>query len=144
MYVGMTRAKSELHIHTDSSFFHALLPQAVQRRVSYTVYPEPQELLLEMGHRDVVLDFFKDKKSFILRLRSGEALTLEGAYLSARGRLVAKLSQSCWQRLEGLKQNGYRVHQAQVRYVVAWKGEQDTEETAVMLPTLRLRKEKKV
>ena len=140
VYVGMTRAKSELHIHTDSSFFHALLPQAVERRVSYTVYPEPQELLLELGHRDVVLDFFKDKKSFILRLRSGEAVTLEGAYLSARGRFVAKLSQSCWQRLEGLKQNGYRVHQAQVRYVVAWKGEQDTEETAVMLPTLKLRK----
>lgn len=68
VYVGMTRAKSELHIHTDSTFFDTLLPQGIQRKVEERVYPEPDELLLELTHRDVVLDYFKDKKRLILSL----------------------------------------------------------------------------
>ena len=112
----------------------------MQRRTVECIWPEPEELLLELTHRDVVLDFFKDKKGLILRLRSGDALSAEGPYLSVGGRYVAKLSQSCRERLNGLAQKGYRISEARVRFVVAWKGGQDTEETAVLLPTLRLKR----
>ncbi len=83
-YVGITRAKSYLSIHTNSPFFDRLpLPSdSVIRRADPAIYPEPDELLLELGHRDVFLDFYKGMGHAISRLRSGDPLHIDGRYLS--------------------------------------------------------------
>lgn len=43
--------------------------------------------------------------------------------------------------LEKLLAKGYRPCGGEVRFVVAWKGENDKEETAVLLPDLHFKKE---
>ena len=46
-------------------------------------YSEPSEIVLQTTHRDVVLDYFKNKKELIFDLRSGVSLKIDDVYLSA-------------------------------------------------------------
>ena len=143
VYVGMTRAKSRLHIHTNTSFFDQFDLPFLQRKADDTQYPEPTEITLELGHKDVVLDFFKWKTKVIPRLRSGDPLTLDGEYLMTcepRPVNAAKLSNACRAKLTELSEKGYAVQRAEVRFVVWWKGKEDENETLIVLPSVFLRR----
>lgn len=144
LYVGMTRAKSNLYIHCNNDIFTGYQVPDVDRLSNTNNYAEPNEISLQLTHKDVVLDFFKSKKELIFKLHSGMLLSLDGDYLSAevynRTVRVAKLSKARIAELEKLAQRGFSVSSAEVRFVVAWKGEDDLEETAVMLPSLHLKR----
>ena len=93
--------------------------------------------MFQTTHKDVVLDFFKNKKEIIFNLRSGTKLKFDDVYLVAelngRDVRVAKLSKAFVETLEKLKEKGYSPKSADARFVVAWKGEEDTEETPIVL-----------
>ena len=142
-YVGMTRAKSRLFIHTNSDLFSRL--PADKQRVDHRQYPMPEEIVLQMSHKDVFLDFFKPIKKEVLALRSGDSLLLEGNYILApvTHRAVAKLSTNMQATLSAWKEKGYQVRSASVRYIVAWKPKdapKEEPETAVLLIDLTLAK----
>ena len=54
---------------------------------------------------------------------------------------VAKLSKRCIEQLEEVGKRGYRVCSAEIRFIVWWKGQDDPEESAIILPNLYLIKE---
>ena len=83
LYVGMTRAKSKLHIHTNTDIFDKYRESGVQYEQDDASYDEPSEIMLQTTHRDVVLDFFKNKKEIIFSLKSGMSLNLT-AFISLR------------------------------------------------------------
>ena len=145
LYVGMTRAKDNLYIHCNNSIFDTYQISGVDQFVDEEQYPEPQEITLQLTHKDVVLDFFKDKKEIIFKLHSGMPLSIKDEFLYAEldGRTVkvAKLSKARMLELENLSAKGYRPCGGEVRFVVAWKGESDIEETAVLLSNLHFKKE---
>lgn len=136
LYVGMTRARNNLYIHTNRNLFPDRIGGVVYEN-DEREYEEPKEILFQTTHRDVVLDFFKSKKDFILSLRSGTPLKVEGVYLTAerngRNVRVAKFSKAFSEAIEKRKGKGYEPARAKVRFIVAWKGEDDTEETPVLL-----------
>lgn len=140
VYVALTRARRELHVHYTGRFMEGQSVPGAAYRNDNTLFPEPEEIVLHLTHRDVVLDFFKSRKRQTLTLRSGQAMTCDGAYLLCDGRRSAKLSQKCQQQLADLGKRGYRIKNAEIRFIAAWKGENDTEETAILLPTLYLGK----
>lgn len=41
-------------------------------------YSRPTDITLQLSYKDVYLDFFKDKKQLILKLKSGTELEVEG------------------------------------------------------------------
>ena len=137
LYVGMTRAKNNLYIHTNTTLFDKYRMDGVEHVVDGAEYGEPTEIMLQTTHKDVVLDFFKNKKEIIFNLRSGTKLKMDDVYLVAelngRDVRVAKLSKAFVETLEKLKDKGYSPKSAEVRFVVAWKGEEDTEETPILL-----------
>lgn len=137
LYVGMTRAKSNLYIHTNTTLFDKYRIDGVEHVVDNAEYGEPTEIMLQTTHKDVVLDFFKNKKEIIINLRSGTKLKMDDVYLVAelngRDVRVVKLSKAFVETLEKLKDKGYSPKSAEVRFVVAWKGEEDTEETPIIL-----------
>lgn len=137
LYVGMTRAKNNLYIHTNTSLFDGYRIGGVAHTNDEKKYDEPKEIMLQTTHRDVVLDFFKGKKEIILGLRSGTKLKPDDAYLSAElnGRVVhvAKFSKAFYEIVGNLKEKGYEPSSAEVRFIVAWKGEDDAEETPILL-----------
>ena len=91
-----------------------------------------------------MLDYFKGKKDTVIKLRSGMKLSYCDGYLFAQisgiSVRVAKLSKACMESINGWLQRGYYLCNAIVRFVVAWKGQDDTEETAVLLPDIQFAK----
>lgn len=137
LYVGMTRAKKNLCIHTNTALFDHYVMDCVEHIADSTEYGEPTEIVLQTTHKDVVLDFFKNKKEIIIGLRSGKKLKVDDVYLSAeldgRDVRVAKFSRAFVETLENLKEKGYESISAEVRFVVAWKGKGDSEVTPILL-----------
>ena len=142
-YVGMTRAKHRLFVHTDGRYFDRL---AVDRYVvDEREYAMPQEVVLQLSHKDVNLGFFKSRKRDVLALQAGDVLNYADTVLydAASCRSVAKLSANMQDVLERWKGKGYEVQSASVRFVVAWKSKdapKNETETAVLLADLVLRK----
>jgi len=143
-YVGMTRAKSNLYIHTNTTLFDKYHISGIEHNIDGTSYEEPSEIMLQTTHKDVVLDFFKNKKEIIFNLRSGTELEIDDVYLTVKrnGRdlRVAKLSKAFIETLEKLKDKGYVPKSSEVRFIVAWKGENDDEETPVILADVHFEK----
>lgn len=142
IYVGMTRAKSELYIHTNRGIFDQFDVPGVEKVDDRRYYPEPEEITLQLTHEDVVLDFFKGRKQQLLGLRSGMPLRLDGVYLSVTVNGVewraAKLSKKCLGELDRLNAKGYLPVRASIRFIVAWRGKEDSDETAVILADIDL------
>lgn len=53
--------------------------------------------------------------------------------MNGRDVRVAKFSKAFVETLERLKDKGYSFKSAEVRFIVAWKGEEDTEEIPIIL-----------
>ena len=144
LYVGMTRAKHNLFIHTNTALFDQYQMNGIEHKIDVTLYEEPTEIMLQTMHKDVVLDFFKNKKDLIFNLRSGTKLKIDDIYLIAevngRDVRIAKLSKSFVETLEKLKDKGYTPKNSEVRFIVAWKGENDEEETPIILADLYFEK----
>ncbi len=139
LYVGLTRAKHKLFIHCDTGLFAPFRYLCSEYNVDKEFYPEPNELVVQLSHRDVYLDYFKGKKAEILNLRSGDPLFFDHDYLrTENGTRVLSLSKKKKEELAPLLAKGYKVSSATVRYIVAWKGKDDEEESAVILADLRL------
>ena len=140
LYVGMTRAKKQLFIHCNTGLFEQYDYRLVDFRLDNMLYPAPDELTLQLTHRDVFLDFFKDKKKQILMQRAGQPLTYKNGYLkTALGEDVAYLSKQKRAELKDWDEKGYHVQSAKINYILAWKGKDDDEETAVLLAELILK-----
>ena len=140
-YVGMTRAKKRLFIHTNMDFFENSNVDLYQ--TDRTIYNLPNEVVLQLSLKDVYLDYFKQIKSNVLALRGGDALILKNfvLYDCVNDMPVAKLSKKMAATLELWKEKGYQVKSAEVRFVVAWKAKdapKGTQETAVLLADLNL------
>ena len=137
LYVGMTRARNLLHIHYFGDAFDRYTEYAATDEIDLHIYPKPSELILQLSHRDVYLDFFKDKKPLILRLKSGMHLTVRGnrLYVKWNGRLtpVLQFSSKCNENVKHLIASGYAPYDAVIRFICAWRGKEDLTESAVIL-----------
>ena len=145
IYVALTRAKDDLFIHCNYDLCSTDGLENLTSAVSNRDYPEAREVVLQFGHADVVLDFLRNKKEIILRLRSGDPLFLSDGYLTAElgGRTVtvAKLSKRGMEQVGRYFDKGYSFQSSTVRFVVAWKKKEETDETAVPLVDITLAKE---
>jgi len=140
-YVGMTRAKNRLFIHTNSKLFSNI--KADKFFIDKADYPMPEQVVLQLTHKDVFLGFFKDKKKEVLSLKSGDYLNYDNTtlYNATTNNPVAKLSKNMQATISEWKEKGYDVKSASVRFVVAWKPKdapKEEAETAVLLIDLQL------
>ncbi len=140
-YVGMTRAKKRLSIHTNGSNFNHINKKYLS--IEQREYTMPEEIVLQLGHKDVNLGFFNKLKHEILALRSGDSLYYNNSllYSSQSNKPIAKLSQKMQDTLAEWIERGYSVNSASVRFVVAWKPKdapKKTPEIAVLLADMHL------
>ena len=147
LYVGMTRAKQTLYIGCCNHLLSTLkLPELVLVHDDHTVYPEAEEITLQLGHRDVNLGFFALRQAWIQRIQSGAELFLEGEYLSLgeNSSKVVRLSKASCSKLAGLFEKGYQFKSAEVRFLVYWHKADQTEkdDILIVLPTITLLKTK--
>lgn len=143
LYVGLTRAKNGLYIHCSDGRFSNM--GVANYTKDHQQYPIPQEVSIGLTHKDVFLNYFKDRKHAILALRSGEELVFRKDILySQSGAALAKLSQHGCEIIAQWGERGYAVSAAAVSYVVAWRQSDwpaEEPDVAVLLAELRLRKQ---
>lgn len=121
-YVGLTRARRNLYIY--------LKPILNQKNIS-----------ISLNLHDVWLDYFKERKDKILKLRSGDLLRYSNGYLiSQQGDYISCLSKAQRQKMEELYQSGYSVTSADVSYILAWRPREEPQEVAVCLANIILEK----
>lgn len=141
-YVGLTRAKKRLFIHTDSPLFDRL--GADELTVDRQEYDMPAEIVLQLSHKDVNLGFFKRRKNEILALRAGQTLKFDNNYLyDDRDVAVAQMSQKMQDELLRWSEKGYKVSSAVIRFIVAWRPKnapREEDDHAVLLADLYLMK----
>ena len=140
-YVGMTRAKNRLFVHTNGDCFSHL--RTDQYYISKKEYAMPEEIVLQLSYKDVYLGFFKELKQEVLALKGGDPLNYNNfvLYNTQTNKPVAKLSQNMQTTLSEWQEKGYKVKSASVRFVVAWKAKdapKNEPETAVLLADLVL------
>ena len=140
IYVGISRAKEELYLHCGAERMPFNLPEGMELTEETNVDPNPAEVLLQLGHRDVVLNYFLSRQSLIGQLRAGLPLGLAEGYLTLdwnKKRLrTAKLSKACVERIENLEKKGYSFRDGEIRHIVAWKGQDQPEECWILLANL--------
>lgn len=142
-YVGITRAKQRLFVHTNSSLFDRI--SADRRIVDGREYGIPEEITLQLSHKDVNLGFFKPIKKEILSLRAGEQLRFSNNFLYTQTTNVpvCQLSHRMETELISWQKKHYCVTSATIRFIVAWRPKdapREEEEHAVLLVDLGLRK----
>ncbi len=144
VYVGLTRAKTNLFIH---SYGKALCQEFKSMGVRYeydeTQYEEPEEMEIQLGYRDVNLGLYEKHKELVLSLRSGQKLIPSKRGLMHGGKRILAYSRAFREDvLEPILEKGYYVSDAEIRYIVAWKNPEkpDSNELAVILPNIHLRK----
>lgn len=143
IYVGITRAAKALYIHynQDRQGVFALSDSSGMEMIyDARAYAEPQELMMQLTHKDIFLDFFKNKKKTIINLRSGEELVIKGHSLftkAARGDCeVVRFSKKYQEHLAKLVKKGYYPVMSRIRFIIMWKGENDVKESLIILPDI--------
>ena|GEM_PF-2529190 len=76
LYVAMTRAKHNLTLYDNGNYLNSIKAEDMQVVVDSQTYLPPQELVMQLSHRDVQLDFFLYCRHLIKDLNSGECLSL--------------------------------------------------------------------
>ena len=142
-YVGITRAKKRLFIHTNSSIFDG--SGVDQKYVDLTTYEMPNEIVLQLSHKDVNLGYFKSRKKDVLVLRAGQKLRYDNNYLIdiKNNKPVCQLSQKIIGELCTWNDKNYYVSDASIRFIVAWRPKdapKEESEHAVLLIDLTLNK----
>lgn len=126
----MTRAKNNLSIHYDN---RTLFGQDVLSCASYstddTDYGRPSRILLQLGHKDVVLSAFMNQRIPFDTIHSGSPLSVqsEGLYAEIDNKpvRVVKFSSAFVNAYNSILAKGYVPSSSKVRAQVYWNHDAD-------------------
>lgn len=158
IYVGITRARSELYLFYNTWYFERLRSTCQGKGIFWykdsDVYPEPEEIVLSFSYGDVWLEFFKAKNrpAFIEEVQSGDMLRFTEEKRTGRLLFEAKLeggwqqvtcsSKNSYKKYRKRREKGYVITEARVQFVASWWKKETEEEWDIVLPVLRMRKDK--
>ena len=77
IYVGITRAKKALFVHYNNELFSRVQAENIIKKADNKNYTESKEICLQLSYSDVFLDYFIERQSDILKLRSGMELFIK-------------------------------------------------------------------
>lgn len=145
LYVAMTRARTNLIIHTNSVRFPIDRIPALIVREDNQLWPEPSTIVLQCGMRDVWLGFFENPniERAVREVHSGQELIHSsssfGLFTTIDGLHVLRLSRKFSSKLQGYLRKEYQLERACAQYLVFWRKDIG-EKTRVVLPEIRLSK----
>ena len=138
LYVGMTRAKRGLHIFYNNKEFDRFITGNVRTRADSVSYEKPEEILMQLSHKDVNLGFFKRKKEIIRQMICGMKLLVRGLELCVEygGKMqpIVQFSKEFRKQVEQYQAQGYVMKSARVRFVVGWTDVEEGKEYPIVLP----------
>ncbi len=141
LYVGMTRAKENLIIHSNSNYFDKVNVDGIKRFYDRKPYDTPIHIVVQLSHRDIWLDSFYTCQNQILKIVSGDILVpCEDGCLNINGERVINYSKQMISKIDELSQKGYVLREAKARFIIFWKKEDTEREIKIILPELSFEK----
>ncbi|RYD03574.1 hypothetical protein N752_19395 [Desulforamulus aquiferis] len=141
LYVALTRAKSNLTIHLNGHYLDHIQVENLTRLDDRKRYELPGKLAMQLGHRDVWLDYFIGRQNVVDTMRSGDTLRhKDGEWITDKGKSVLRLSKKCVEKLERIQKSGYEPKFAKVNFIVFWLKEAEEKEIKIVLPELHFQR----
>ena len=146
LYVGFTRAKNLLSIHTNincSAFKNLKFVEYTENKIKY---PAPNKIILNLTLGNVYLDYFKPHKKLIMKLKPGNSLHYEknntfSVYLKGQKYNIMKLEKDTYKDLQAKIADKWIISKVYIRFIVAYKFKTEpNKEYAVIIPTIELQK----
>jgi ATP-dependent DNA helicase RecQ len=144
LYVGMTRARRRLYIHTCDNPFSDISNADVDQIECAEVHPPPAILKFPLTHKDVQLGYFKYVQSRVKNLQSGDELKIfEDGLADVNDKKVLRFSKGFREKLADLEAQHYHLEKGEVSALVFWKpskpeDEQKTKEVLIVLGEVKL------
>ena len=127
-YVGVTRAKSFLSIHSKMDYSNLGLNNFKYYEDNNN-YEEPEHIELLITHRDLYLNLSARNQENVYKLMPGDNLGLtDKYYLIGRKNIVGRLSKKAIDNIEFLKEKGYSVQTTILNNLVYWYDKNETEQ----------------
>lgn len=142
LYVAMTRAKKNLAIHLNGNFLDDSSCQNLQRNFDDYPYKPSNLMVLQLTHKDIWLDYFIYKQNIISKLKSGDKLEVTNAGCSDKnGKCIIKFSNSFKKKISDHENEGYKLIESEINYIVYWQREELETEIKIVLPELKFKKQ---
>lgn len=136
LYVGMTRAKTNLSIHTNTSIFDKINANKVNRHENINTFDKPVQFIYQMNHSDINLGYARYVQNTIKEATPGEMLTYEDDMLKYRTRKAVQFSSAAKKRITEISNSGYILAKARINHMVYWFDKEVEEEVIIILPEL--------
>ena len=150
IYVGLTRARHTLSVHSNVDLSQYMNLMSADFMVDAETYTEPDEVLMQLTHRDVILSKFKGKVNLIDSLYAGQEININDNYaevfIGNRPVKILKFSEAFRRKISQLAEKGYHPHMAKIRHIVYWRdedieaGEGKIIEIPIVLPEIIFKK----
>lgn len=140
LYVGITRAKKELYIHCNNGILDGIFTEGMEQMEDRQNYLPSKEMISQLSHKDIHLGFYSGKQREMLKLYSGMELRIFRDGLWFQGEKVVHFSKKYREDMERFRKMGYDPIGAKIRFVVAWKGKEDSRESVIVLPDIYYRR----
>lgn len=142
LYVAMTRAKTNLTIHTNGNYLNKILCDNLEVIEDEETYKEPKKLIIQLTQRDVWLDYFLNRQFEINQLVSGDLLTIQGDGCTNQiGSSVLKFSNQFKSEIDAQKEKGFILKEAKINFILYWKKEDTDKEIKIILPEVCFERE---
>jgi ATP-dependent DNA helicase RecQ len=136
IYVAITRAKQNLHIFYNGDYFDKINVENMQRTFDNNDYPLPEQIILQLSHEDVALNYFASRGKEINSFVTGMELSVRDTGCFMENNQVLKFSSKFYSQIESLKTRKYFPIKATIRHIVFWKGKDIENEIKIILPDI--------
>ncbi|NLN49553.1 MAG: ATP-binding domain-containing protein, partial [Clostridiales bacterium] len=141
LYVAMTRAKNNLIIHSNKNYFSFIKTEGIERINDYETYLQPERLAIQLGYKDVWLDYFLNCQRQISGLNCGDILTInDDSCYDQKGQEVLRFSKQFTEQIVEMEKKGYIPKEAMIRFIVYWQRENTDYEIKIILPQVYFEK----
>lgn len=137
LYVGMTRAKTNLFIHYKGDFLNFENIENCKHYEDNREYEEPEYIVFTLTHKDLNLGYFKFTHKNVINLNLGSSLTMEEKYkLSHQNRKILQFSKRYQSMYNDLIEQNYKLIDITARHKVLWYNSDEEEEYQIVLPQI--------
>ena len=142
LYVAFTRAKNNLYIQINGKVLasYSKIPN-IDYRYDNNEYFDPLNICVQLGYKDVYLNFYKYKVRETTRLIPGSKLFYkDGDLVDSRGITLVKFSQAFTKKYNEILNMGYKYDKSTVRFVVTWFDKEEEKEYPIVLADIYFKK----
>jgi len=138
-YVGLTRAKINLSIHSNMDFNNIKVSD-MNIFLDKNEYQDPDHLEIYLNHKDIALGSCKTYANNIKLLYSGMDISLVDYRFTFQNKYLAFMSNAAKKQHQDRLDKGYEIVSVQVNHLVYWYDKLDGKDHLIVLPKILYKK----